>query len=327
MKVIFIKLKPFLLIFLTQFSFAAENVQIRVIDVGAGLCAVIKMPNNMYMIYDAGNYVGGGREAFESVAEIIPANSTIELMVLSHSDSDHLGAVDEICEAYKVKRIIRSGFTRTSETWQRANEAIRAEVVNDGCIDINLRNVEFPPGATYRFGDVFVTMVCGFHKPPDNWDLRSVSEYRNAGSVVIRLQYNGGSVLFCGDTVGRHIGNSDTVCLAAEKYMVDNAAVIDIDSDVIVAPHHGADNGSSTKFINAVSPEHVIFSAGHNHEHPRRATAQRYLNNGVKIENIFRTDRGDNEGEKEWRHLNTNQKDPIGDDDVDIFIDENGMDF
>ena len=45
--------------------------------------------------------------------------------------------------------------------------------------------------------------------------------------------------------------------------MVEMAPVITIDSDVMIAPHHGGGNGSSTKFIEAVSPKYVIFPAGH----------------------------------------------------------------
>ena len=38
-------------------------------------------------------------------------------------------------------------------------------------------------------------------------------------------------------------------------------------SFVLIAPHHGADNASSTCFIRAVDPHWVIFPAGHAHEH------------------------------------------------------------
>lgn len=316
----------FFLILIPFRSTLSQNLFARVVDVGAGLCVVIQMPNNMYMIYDAGNYIGGGSEAFDSITEIIPPGSEIELMVLSHSDADHLGAVDEICDAYRVKRIIRSGYRRSTGTWRDADAAIRAEKDSEGCIDINLSYFEFPPGATYRFNNVFVTMVCGFHKPPSDWNLSSNSgEYRNAGSVVIRIQYADKSILLCGDTVGRHIGDDEDACIAAEKYILDNSSVINIDSDIIVAPHHGADNASSLDFIEAVSPEYVIFSAGHKYDHPRAVTAKRYLSSGVNLSNIFRTDRGDDEGSDEWNHERiSDHNDPIGDDDVDIVIKQNG---
>jgi competence protein ComEC len=302
-----------------------SDILVRVVDVGAGLCCVVKMPGNHYMIYDAGNYTDGGAGAFEAISEIIPAESVIDLLVLSHSDADHLGAVDEICDAYTVKRVIRAGLKRSTGTWHDADTAIKAEKEDEGCIDINLRYFEFPPGGTYRFGETYVTMVFGLHKPPAAWGLTSNSEKRNAGSIVIRLVYQGKSVLFCGDSVGRHSGGPADQHIAAEKAMVDNAVVIPIDSDVIIAPHHGADNGSSTAFIEAVSPEYVVFSAGHKYDHPRKATAKRYTDWGVLKTKMFRTDRGDDEGSKEWAYERIDgHRDASGDDDVDIVIKASG---
>lgn len=305
----------------------ANAVFVRVIDVGAGLCCVVKMPGDRYMIYDAGNYRDRGALTFSKISQIIPEGATIEFLVLSHSDADHLGAVDEICDAYKVRKVIESGYQRTTSTWSEAETAIGLEREIDECLDINLRFFEFPPGATYRFGESFVTMVFGLHRPPPEWDALGLSdsEEKNAGSIVIRIQYKGKSILFTGDFVGRKINDPVNVCIAAEKEMVDNSPVINIDSDVIIAPHHGADNGSSTDFIKKVSPEYVIFSAGHDYEHPRASTAKRYLDNGVQLSKMFRTDRGDDEGSSEWNHLRqAGNHDSAGDDDVDILIREDG---
>jgi beta-lactamase superfamily II metal-dependent hydrolase len=120
-------------------ALAADKLTVRVVDVGAGLCCVVEMPGGHYMIYDAGNYTDGGAAAFDAISDIIPIDAEIDLMVLSHSDSDHRGAVDEICDAYTVKRVIRAGLQRSTGTWGDANTAILAEKRDDGCIDINLR--------------------------------------------------------------------------------------------------------------------------------------------------------------------------------------------
>jgi competence protein ComEC len=107
--------------------------------------------------------------------------------------------------------------------------------------------------------------------------------------------------------------------------MLDMAPVINLDSDVIVAPHHGADNGSSAEFIEAVSPEFVIFSAGSDHEHPRASTAQRYLDAGVLLADIYRTDLGDDEGGDEWDNGRiAHNRDRSGDDDVDVLLHSDG---
>jgi competence protein ComEC len=74
--------------------------------------------------------------------------------------------------------------------------------------------------------------------------------------------------------------------------MVDNAAVVSLKADVLIAPHHAGNNGSSTCFMQAVDPQFVIFSAGHDHGHPSRGAAGRYLAHGILEPNLFRTDRG-----------------------------------
>ena len=107
--------------------------------------------------------------------------------------------------------------------------------------------------------------------------------------------------------------------------MVKNAALpvgqrVRIDSDVMVAGHHGANNACSAPFIRAVSPTFVVFSAGHKFKHPRALTAQRFLSNGVSVDHILRTDEGDNEGGTEWDARSTGHRDPRGDDDVEITV-------
>lgn len=159
------------------------------------------------------------------------------------------------------------------------------------------------------------------------------SELRNATSIVVRLEYMGNSVLFAGDTIGRCREDPDDSCIAAESFMVENhnrkSNPISIKSDVLIAPHHGGNNGSSTDFIIAVEPSHVIFSAGHKHHHPTHATVERYKTTlGDKVE-FLRTDLGDNELDKngkskEWKEgVKEKRKknvDPVDDDDIDLVL-------
>ena len=73
-----------------------DSVFVRVVDVGAGLCCVVKMPDDRYMVYDAGNFQDRGRSALHDIGELIPPGSHIDLLVLSHTDSDHVAAVKQI---------------------------------------------------------------------------------------------------------------------------------------------------------------------------------------------------------------------------------------
>jgi competence protein ComEC len=286
-----------------------------VVDVGAGECCVIKLPGKKNIIYDT----GVGVRAMNAIEELIPHEEDIDLMVLSHTDADHIGAVDEICDVYSVKQIIHSSKSRNTQAWRDAEEAIDGE---PGVDEWDLAEKPIEPGHVIDVGSpgVKVTLVCGFNEPPADWDVDNESERNNAGSIVLRIEYKTKSILFCGDAVGRHNGAAENQCIAAEKFMCDNTAVR-IASDVLVAPHHGADNGSSTRFIQAVDPTYVVFPAGHKHEHPRKAAAERYLEHAPSLKRILRTDFNDDEGGKEWKWARKkNNSDPIADDDVDIQI-------
>lgn len=308
----------------------------RVVDVGAGECCVIRIPGKSandfhYIVYDAGNFEDKGASALEAIKEIIPANERIDLLVLSHTDSDHTASTPDIVDNYFIDRILRTGAKRFGNfpaTLRNARKGITRAVQQDGTLDLNLNEIEFPVGATYRFGDALVTMVCGFGEIPDDFGVSGNSEKNNCTSIVIRISFHGQSILFCGDAVGRHKTDTNVNALiATEKFMVENKDVIIIDSDIIVAPHHGANNGSSTAFVKAVSPKFVIFSAGSKHGHPTTSAAERYLNNNVFKVNMFRTDRGDKIRAGEWDHLSeANGSDGKGDDDVDIVLHADGSD-
>ena len=57
---------------------SSTDLVARVIDVGAGLCVVIQLPNGNYVIYDAGHYRGYGKTAFNQIKEVVPRGSVIE---------------------------------------------------------------------------------------------------------------------------------------------------------------------------------------------------------------------------------------------------------
>lgn len=148
-----------------------------------------------------------------------------------------------------------------------------------------------------------------------------MSEKRNAVSIVLQLEYLGRKVLFAGDVIGRAQGDPDDRCGSAESMLVRNHSIVSIKSDVLIAPHHGSDGGSSSCFISAVDRSYVIFSSGHNHQHPRDSTVKRYISAGVPVQNIFRTDFGDHEGGREWEHGQIQGcRDRAGDDHVVVVI-------
>ncbi len=305
-----------------------DDAYIRVVDGGSGLCTITSVPGPHFMIFDAGHWQGS--QCINAVREILGSNTTIDLMVISHTDADHLGQAHDILAEYFVRRIIRVGQERTTASWRHWNDAV-AEETKTGASVMNLQSMPLVPGTEIPLGEATVTLVAGWPKWTEPGP--TASEKLNVVSIVARLEYAGGSVLFTGDTVGKRKEDPDTACKDAEKAMVDNAAAVPLKSDVLLAPHHGGDNGSSACFIQAVDPRFVVFSAGHSHDHPTADAAGRYLAHGVPLANMFRTDLGDDESandtantEREWDHGRIpGCSDQRGDDDVDIVIRAGGM--
>ena len=255
-------------------TWSSDDVYVRVVDVGAGLCAVTVAPGDKVMVYDAGRW--DNNFCSDAVRELVPEGGDIDLLVLSHSDADHIGEVDTILAEHPVHLILRTGHVRVTDTWGNANQAI-ADAVAQGASVINLRTMPIEPGTTFSLGPAEVTFVAGWHEWPEPAGL-SLAERRNVISIVVRLEFEGNAVLFTGDTVGRRIGDPPHACQEAEKVMVDNAEAVPLKSAVIIAPHHGADNASARCFI-----QPSIRSASSSPPAMRTVTRGRAQPNGITL--------------------------------------------
>lgn len=300
----------------------SDDVYVRVVDVGPGLCTITEIPGPYYMLYDAGHWLGTG--CLDAVRDVVDGQE-IDLFVVSHSDGDHLGEAAEILHEYFVRHVIRTGDVRSSRSWTEMNDSI-ADWAKYGTSITNLQTVDLERGKRIQLGDATVTLVAGWGDWTDSGP--TAAERRNAISIVVRLEYHGQSVLYTGDTIGRRLDDPDDACKDAEADMVQNADSIPLESDLIIAPHHGGNNGSSTCFIEAVDPTFVVFSAGHEYDHPSSGAASRYIAHGVGVGNMFRTDLGDDESadtDFEWDGGRiAGCSDGRGDDDVEIVLRANG---
>lgn len=301
-----------------------DDVYVRIVDTGPGLCTITRIPSDpqpYFMVYDAGHW--NGHHCRDAVREVV-GSSYIDLFIISHSDADHLGQAVAILDEYRVANVITTGERRETASWKNMNAAIAAQAANDASI-MNLQTSQLIPGTTLSLGDATITLLAGWGEWSGSGP--TSSERRNVISIVAKLEYGDGSVLFTGDTVGRRLGDPTSACKDAEKVMVDRHATYPLKADVLIAPHHGGNNGSAACFIGAVDPRFVIFPSGHDHEHPSDGAAQRYVAHGVPLTNILRTDRGDDEpGAFEWKNGETVDgcADPAGDDDVEIVIRRTG---
>ena len=115
----------------------------------------------------------------------------------------------------------------------------------------------------------------------------------NERSLCFLIRYGGFDYLLGGDTIGRKAGSENAkVELAIGESLVRDG----IHVDVYHANHHGANNGSSTPFLELIRPEIAVISLGdgNSHGHPHADALQRLQRAGVQ--RIYQTETGTTEG-------------------------------
>ncbi len=98
----------------------------------------------------------------------------------------------------------------------------------------------------------------------------------NNRSCVLLIRYGDDALLLAGDIEA----SVERQLLALNPPIPDAMAVL-------VAPHHGSRTSSSTAFVAALKPQHVVFSAGFRHHfgHPAGVVSARYRQQGARLWN------------------------------------------
>jgi competence protein ComEC len=180
----------------------------------------------------------------------------VDVLVASHLQADHAGAIGEILEDFDV-----------GEVW-----------LPDGPCDTDalrrLRVTAESRGVPLRFVSAATPRVDGVEilGPPP----RAAACNDNDQSLVMAFAFGGRRVLFTGD-----------VEAAAESRV---AATADVRADVLKVPHHGSRTSSTATFLDAVKPRLAVISLGlDNHFHfPAPEVVKRYEARGTRL---LRTDR------------------------------------
>lgn len=221
--------------------------RVDVLDVGQGLAVAIEH-KNAWFIYDLGPIYPSGFNTVEQVVEPFLAYhgvSAVDWLVLSHADSDHAGAYQYFLSKFTVNH-----FIAPSELSLNSTNASSAQVCKP---------------QTYHWQGLLIEVLW-----PQNMNQKPNQKLsRNDSSCVMRISNQYGSLLLPGDISKR-----------SERQLVkaDKAGNIELNADILLAPHHGSMSSSSVNFINAVNPKYVVFSSGfyNRYRFPRPEIVSRY---------------------------------------------------
>ncbi len=228
------------------------SLTLAVLDVGQGL-SVVAITDDRAVVYDTGpKYSAGFNAGSGIIAPYLRGQgvSTIDALILSHGDADHVGGTLGLLEHFTPTRIF-AGQPR-----QLAAPGVEPCLSGQKTVGQNWLQAGIDFEILYPWqADSAVASTRSANSLADN-----------DTSCVVLIRYRDKTILLPGD-----------VSAEVEAQLLARD-VLPKQIDVLIAPHHGSRTSSSQTFVDHLSPAHVVYSAGFNHHfgHPAKTVAARY---------------------------------------------------
>ncbi len=253
-----------------------------ILDVGQGLAVVLQTKNHTFL-YDAGPKFSAQSDAGSKI--IVPflrgeGVKKLDGFVVSHDDIDHSGGAASVLSQVPVTWLM-SSFDLVAENLP--NKAIKCFAGQTWQWDNVTFEVLYPSLEIYQNAE----------REDNNTNIKD-----NNKSCVIKVSSQFGSILLTGDIekeaenallnhiienaalqTNRHAAAGDAVSYRVASHLKGDV----LNSDVLIAPHHGSKTSSTVKFVQAVSPQYTIFTVGYlnRFKHPKPLIEKRFEESGA----------------------------------------------
>lgn len=191
-------------------------------------------------------------------------DNTIDLIILTHPERDHMAGLLEVLKRYKVENILWTGVVRDTEEFKEWKKAIEEEKANIKIAKAGQKIIALPD-------ELYIETLYPF----ENLSGQELKNSNNT-SIVSRMVFGGNSFLFAGD-----------IEKSVEKKLTEGENVLG--SDVLKVSHHGSKTSSSKELIERVLPQIAVISAGRNNSygHPHQEVLDILETYGIRV---LRTD-------------------------------------
>lgn len=238
----------------------------QMLDIGQG-DSLLFQERNMQVLIDG----GPGSAVLTRLAEEMPwFDRTIEVVVATHYDRDHLEGLLHVLSTYDVGMVIMPEYSATTTN-------VKKEFI-DLLTEKNIPYRFAWYGQSIRAGSLLLRVLSPI--PGDEWVRLSKSKSNNA-SVIMRADITPTkeapmSFLLTGDAE-----------VGIEKQLLASISPLALDVDVLKVGHHGSKTSTSADFLSAASPFASLISVGatNTYGHPTQEVLKR-----LEYTQIFRTD-------------------------------------
>ncbi len=278
---------------------APGTYRVHMIDVGTGL-AILVQGADFTMLFDGGStddsrgisstgnksrllaYLAAALglsadPACRPEGDVWPASPSvspvINHMFLSHPHQDHSNMLDEVLRCYEVQNVWDSGAINDTSSYGQFLSAVAAER------GVNYRTASAPPSnrqvavwgqtisfpssvswTTFRAGDR-TTLGAGATFRVLHANGGYIANQFNDNSTVLRLDLGGTSVLLAADAESG-LRDSISAPVGEVEAMLLRDYRADLDVDILQVAHHGSRTSSRKIFLDAVTPQYALVSAG-----------------------------------------------------------------
>lgn len=177
----------------------------------------------------------------------------LDLVIVSHPDADHIGQLDKVIDQFEVGEVWMSGNTTTSDVFARSLKAIQENEVG---------YYEPRAGDQFDIGPLKIEIIYPVE----------LTGNTNADSISMMVSYGEIDFMFTADA-GK----------AQEIEMVNSGK--NVNAEILSLGHHGSNTSSESAFIDAVSPEVAIYSAGvdNSYGHPHKEVTSMIKDKGIEL--------------------------------------------
>jgi competence protein ComEC len=240
-----------------------DKLHVSFLDVGQGDAILVQTPNGQDILIDGGPDF---QKINLELSKKLPFwDRTIDLVVCTQPQADHVTGLVEVLQRYKVNQVIDPEVSYNSSIY---NEWLN--VVEDKGIEYNIA----------RAGqeiDLCNEIEMEVLNPPVMLYEETSHDVDNNG-VVLKLTWDKISFLFTAD-----------IREDAELELIGQRA--NLKSTVLKVAHHGSKTSTSPQFLASVAPEVAVISVGADNSfgHPSSEVMER-LADRLGQDNIYRTD-------------------------------------
>jgi len=249
------------LTWLAYFYFSPKSkLEVYFFDVGQGDASYIETPGHRQILIDG----GPDNSILAKIGRVLPFyDRTIDILIVTHPDSDHLAGAVEVVKNYDVGLILVNGkkcATKICAEFDKIAEEKKIKVI------AAQTGQKFDLGNNIKM-DIFM---------PNIALAASGKDEDNNFSIISRLAYGADSFLFTGDA-------------EAKEELDLLSAWPDLSAEVLKVGHHGSKNSTNQLFLDKIKPKFSIISVGakNRYGHPTSEVLKKLDEIGAKI---FRTD-------------------------------------